>query len=594
MRDRSPDPDADYRDANEHATRRLAEAAVAAGVRRFVFASTVKVNGEATRRGRPFRPDDAPAPQDAYARSKLAAESALLGVAGDTAMSIVVLRLPLVYGPGARGNFRRLVDAVRARRWLPFGAIDNRRSLHRHRQPARCARCAAIDAPIASRGMHFVADADSVSTPELVRAIARRAATPRRGSCPFRSHCFAWPGSSTGHREAIARLTSSLEVERRRLTAATGWRPRAFAIDAAAVAGCSDPKRPPAYNRRLRMISPAPIERNSHLLSRAGGRRADELRALSHHAPLHDARRRLGADRSGATRACCARRASRKACRRFLKGKGQGWLTAEYGMLPRATNTRTRREAAEGKQSGRTQEIQRLIGRIASRGARPRGARRAHDPDRLRRAAGRRRHALRVDHRRMRRARRRDRVVPRPSRARRRAAARPRRRGVGRRGRRHAAARSRLRRGLGLRHRHERRDDGRGRIRRSCRAPRSASRSRAPRSTRCSTLAEQGIARLHEAQRAALGFVTDVITRLVLASGNAGKLREFRRLLEPLGTRRDSAGGARRAEADEPHVTFIENALAKARHASAQAGAARAGRRFRHLRRRAGRRAGRA
>ena len=102
-------------------------------------------------------------------------------------------------------------------------------------------------------------------------------------------------------------------------------------------------------------------------IARPGGRRADELRPLSHHARLHPPRRRLGADRRAATRACCAPRASRRACPPFLKGKGQGWLTAEYGMLPRATNTRMRREAAEGKQSGRTQEIQRLIGRCCAR-----------------------------------------------------------------------------------------------------------------------------------------------------------------------------------------------------------------------------------
>ena len=91
----------------------------------------------------------------------------------------------------------------------------------------------------------------------------------------------------------------------------------------------------------------------------------------------------------------------------FLRGKGQGWVTAEYGMLPRSTDTRMRREASSGKQSGRTQEIQRLIGRSLRAVVRHGRARRAHDPDRLRRDPGRRRHALRVDHRRVRRAGRR-------------------------------------------------------------------------------------------------------------------------------------------------------------------------------------------
>jgi ribonuclease PH len=85
----------------------------------------------------------------------------------------------------------------------------------------------------------------------------------------------------------------------------------------------------------------------------------------------------------------------------FLRGSGKGWVTAEYGMLPRATNTRMRREAAAGKQSGRTQEIQRLIGRSLARRGRPRGAGRTPDHPRLRRAAGRWRHPHRLDHRRL-------------------------------------------------------------------------------------------------------------------------------------------------------------------------------------------------
>ncbi len=93
----------------------------------------------------------------------------------------------------------------------------------------------------------------------------------------------------------------------------------------------------------------------------------------------------------------------------FLRGKGQGWVTAEYGMLPRATHTRGNREAAKGKQSGRTQEIQRLIGRIASRGGRPSQAWRAAGDRRLRRDPGRRRHPHRVHFRRLGRASHRDR-----------------------------------------------------------------------------------------------------------------------------------------------------------------------------------------
>lgn len=228
------DDDAEFRAANVDATEHLAQAGVAAGVRRFVFASTVKVNGEATVRGRPFRPDDPPAPCDAYARSKLAAERALLRVSDSTPMRPLVLRLPLVHGPGARGNFGRLVDAVAAHRWLPLGAIDNRRSLVGLPNLID-ALGAAIDAPPAVAGVHFVADADSVSTPGLVRAIARvLGVSPRLVPVPVA--LLRGFGALTGHRDAVARLTGSLEVDTASFAAATAWRPARFAIDPATAA----------------------------------------------------------------------------------------------------------------------------------------------------------------------------------------------------------------------------------------------------------------------------------------------------------------------------------------------------------------------
>ena len=224
--------DAIYRDANEVVTRRLAEAAVSAGVRRLIFASTVKVNGEATPRGRPFRPDDGPVPHDAYARSKAAAEAALFEIAAGTSLDVVVVRLPLVYGPGVRGNLRTLIDAVRSRRMLPVGAIDNKRSLL-GLDNLLDALDATIDSP-AARGIHFVADADSVSTKTLVRAIAGALhVEPRIVSIPVPLLRVA--GALSGQRDAIARLTGSLEVDAASLTAATGWKPRHFEIDATTV-----------------------------------------------------------------------------------------------------------------------------------------------------------------------------------------------------------------------------------------------------------------------------------------------------------------------------------------------------------------------
>ena len=234
MKETAPDADAAYRLANADATERVALAAVSAGVRRFVFASTVKVNGEATLPGRPFRPGDAPSPRDAYARSKLAAERTLAQTAGGTSTIATSLRLPLVYGPGARGNFRRLVDAIAARHFLPLGAIDNRRSLVAL-DHVLDAFDAVIEAPSAAIGTHFVADAQSVSTPDLVRAIAAAlGVAPRLVPVPVSALRVA--GALTGHGAAIARLVDSLEVDASSLSRVTGWKPEPFAIDAATVA----------------------------------------------------------------------------------------------------------------------------------------------------------------------------------------------------------------------------------------------------------------------------------------------------------------------------------------------------------------------
>jgi nucleoside-diphosphate-sugar epimerase len=220
MREREPDPEAAFRLANVVATGRVARAAGDAGVRRFVLASTVKVNGEATPRGRPFRGDDPPRPEDAYARSKWQAEVTLGERAKDTRMSATALRLPLVYGPGVRGNFRTLWEAVAQRRWLPFAAIDNRRSLIGLANLCG-AFVAALDAP---PGTYFVADAECVSTPALVRAIAAaQGVDANLAYVPV--GLLRAAGALLDRRAGVARLTSSLEVDAAPFRAASGWSP---------------------------------------------------------------------------------------------------------------------------------------------------------------------------------------------------------------------------------------------------------------------------------------------------------------------------------------------------------------------------------
>jgi UDP-glucose 4-epimerase len=233
-----------YEQANVELTRRLAQAAVRTGVRCFVLASTVKVSGESTREGRPFRPEDPPHPEDAYARSKLAAERALAEAVEDSATIPIVLRLPLVYGRQAKGNFARLVGAVVAGRRLPLASVRNRRSLVYLGNLVEAIE-AALDAPVASRGVHFVADAEAVSTPDLVRAIAVAwKVRPRLVAVPVPVLKLA--GALTGRASTIARLVGSLEVDTGTFRRATGWTPR-WSLDAALARTASTHRSAPAY-----------------------------------------------------------------------------------------------------------------------------------------------------------------------------------------------------------------------------------------------------------------------------------------------------------------------------------------------------------
>lgn len=223
----APAADDAYQLANDVGTQRLARAAVAAGVARFVFASTVKVNGEATLPGRPFVEGDAADPHDAYARSKWAAERALQNIAHDSDLGVTVLRLPLMYGPGVKGNFAKLVNTVARGIPLPLGAVANRRSLLSINNFVT-----AIDTLLASNtpatrhraATYFIADAEAPSTPALIRAVANAlGVSPRIVSVPLPLLRLA--GACFNQTAAISRLTNSLEVDTAAFRTATGWHP---------------------------------------------------------------------------------------------------------------------------------------------------------------------------------------------------------------------------------------------------------------------------------------------------------------------------------------------------------------------------------
>ncbi|QYF91988.1 NAD-dependent epimerase/dehydratase family protein [Massilia sp. PAMC28688] len=222
MQEQAPDPLENFRQMNVAATMHLARQAHAAGVRRFVFVSSIKVNGEATH-GMPFRACDLPRPEDPYGQSKLEAEQALFAWGRGSGMDIVVVRPPLVYGPGVKANFRQLI-VLAARGWpLPFGRVDNRRSM--------VALANLVDLLIvvtqhreAPGRVWLVSDGVDLSTPELIRLLAAAAAR--------RAYLLSVPpgllrlGARIIGRQAMAeRVLGSLQVDIAQTREALEWTP---------------------------------------------------------------------------------------------------------------------------------------------------------------------------------------------------------------------------------------------------------------------------------------------------------------------------------------------------------------------------------
>ena len=214
--------------ANVHVTRRLLDAALQAGVRRVVLASTIKVYGEATLPGKPFRAGDPTAPQDAYAHSKAGAEHVLWHACRGGAIEGVALRLPLTYGPGVKGNFARLLDAIAAERRLPLRGIDNRRSLL-YVGNAVSAIESSLTTPALAGETLPVADAESVSTSDLVLSLARELdVTPHLFHVP--AFVMRAGGMLLGKRASLARLLGTLEVDAGRFRDLARWTPP-FTVD---------------------------------------------------------------------------------------------------------------------------------------------------------------------------------------------------------------------------------------------------------------------------------------------------------------------------------------------------------------------------
>jgi len=222
LRETATDPLAAYRKINVSGTERLARSAAAGGIRRLVIVSSVKVSGERTEE-RPFTEDGAPRPEDAYGVSKWEAEQSLSRIAAETGLEVVALRPPLVYGPGVKGNFLRLMNLVARGVPLPLGAVDNRRSLIYTGNLAG-AIVKALDAPQAAGRTYLVSDGEDVSTPDLVRGLARALGVkPRLLSLPLSALDLG--ARLAGRRAEFVRLTSSLQVDSSRIQRELGWRP---------------------------------------------------------------------------------------------------------------------------------------------------------------------------------------------------------------------------------------------------------------------------------------------------------------------------------------------------------------------------------
>lgn len=223
MREQAVSPLYAFRYVNTYGTRKLAKAAVAQGVRRMIYISSVKALGDGRPDGAPYRDDDAPSPTDAYGLSKLEGERILEEVGGGGRIETVVLRPPLVYGPGVRGNFRALMKLCDTPLPLPLGELDNRRSLLAQDNLID-AIARTIDDQRAVGRVYLLRDGEDLSTTELIRRLRLALGRPERlvtapvGILPALNNVRRIAG-------AVQRLTGTLTVDDRAIRRELGWTP---------------------------------------------------------------------------------------------------------------------------------------------------------------------------------------------------------------------------------------------------------------------------------------------------------------------------------------------------------------------------------
>ncbi|NOT66648.1 MAG: SDR family oxidoreductase [Methylotenera sp.] len=223
MHDVVTDPLAEFRKVNVEGTLNLANQAVRAGVRRFIFVSSIKVNGEQTLMGKPFVEVDAISPQDAYGISKYEAEQGLLHIAEQTGIEVVIIRPPLIYGAGVKANFASMMRIVKRGIPLPLGAIYNKRSfVYVENLVSLILRC--IDHPAAANQILLVSDGHDLSSTELLRGCAEALGVNAR-LLPIPQKLIEFVAALLGKRDVAQRLCGNLQVDISKAHTLLGWTP---------------------------------------------------------------------------------------------------------------------------------------------------------------------------------------------------------------------------------------------------------------------------------------------------------------------------------------------------------------------------------
>jgi nucleoside-diphosphate-sugar epimerase len=223
MHDTATDPLTAFRKVNVDGTLNLARQAAAAGVKRFVFISSVKVNGESTSPAQVFNENDVPNPQDAYGQSKLEAEEGLRQISAETGIEVVIIRPPLVYGPGVKANFAALMRAVQKGYPLPLGAVYNQRSLIALDNLVDFI-ISCINHPLAANQTFVVSDGQDLSTTELLKGMAKAAGVPSR-LLPIPVWALQAAASVLGKGDVVQRLCGNLQVDISKARNLLGWVP---------------------------------------------------------------------------------------------------------------------------------------------------------------------------------------------------------------------------------------------------------------------------------------------------------------------------------------------------------------------------------